>query len=473
MRGADPAARSASSPALELLDPVHQRADLPVGQPGHRLADRPGQVDGRVEVDQPRVDQPVERRDGLASASVNARSPPCSGKPSARHSRRASVDASRRPPRPPRAALKPGLLAQDRVLERLAERPVGSLRSPSVRSAAVVELMQHSLSRAGRPRPAGCRAASTRPWVLASLMIEGAAAEHPVDESDLVGHVADPRQRDVVAAAGQDAGAGDQPPVGDRVARRQPLQERPQHEPGPSSRATTNPIHRVALPDVLRLPRTPRRPAQTGQHQRQQERLGVRAGADYDGLAVVEIFWGDRHPGIMSLIGAFLSDLRPRTCTTSPASTVATPARSRPPAARRRRRSRPFPSGPRPRAAPRAPAARRSGRQPVYAARSAARRPPPASRRTPGRGRAAPRPAARCGRPRRRFDRQRGGGRTGSSPTDWDDVDPDAEHRGRARRASRSARPAARRACGRPPARRWATSARRAAALATAAPATA
>ena len=39
---------------LELLHPVDQRGDLPVGQPGHGLADGPGQVDRHVEVDERR-----------------------------------------------------------------------------------------------------------------------------------------------------------------------------------------------------------------------------------------------------------------------------------------------------------------------------------------------------------------------------------------------------------------------------------
>ncbi len=51
--------------ALDLLDPVDQRRDLPVGEPGHRLADRAGQHHADVEVDRTRLDDPVEGRDGL------------------------------------------------------------------------------------------------------------------------------------------------------------------------------------------------------------------------------------------------------------------------------------------------------------------------------------------------------------------------------------------------------------------------
>ena len=48
--------------ALELLDPVHQGRDLPVREPGHRLADGTGEVDREVEVEQAGVDQPDQRR---------------------------------------------------------------------------------------------------------------------------------------------------------------------------------------------------------------------------------------------------------------------------------------------------------------------------------------------------------------------------------------------------------------------------
>ena len=63
-RRADPAAGGVLT-RLELLDPLHQRGDLPVGQPGHGLPDRPGEVDRHVEVDQPLGHHPDQGGDGL------------------------------------------------------------------------------------------------------------------------------------------------------------------------------------------------------------------------------------------------------------------------------------------------------------------------------------------------------------------------------------------------------------------------
>ena len=58
-----------------------------------------------------------------------------------------------------------------------------------------------------------------------------AAPEHPVDEAELVGDVAHPGERDVVAPAGDHAHPGDQAPVGDGVRRGQPDHERAHDEP--------------------------------------------------------------------------------------------------------------------------------------------------------------------------------------------------------------------------------------------------
>ena len=50
--------------ALQLLDPVGQGRDLPVGQPGHRLAEGAGQHHADVDVDRTAGDHRVEGRDG-------------------------------------------------------------------------------------------------------------------------------------------------------------------------------------------------------------------------------------------------------------------------------------------------------------------------------------------------------------------------------------------------------------------------
>ena len=52
-----------------LEDPGQQRRDLPVREPGHGLPDRTGQVHREVEVDQPGVDQPHQRRQRLGVGS--------------------------------------------------------------------------------------------------------------------------------------------------------------------------------------------------------------------------------------------------------------------------------------------------------------------------------------------------------------------------------------------------------------------
>ena len=60
--GHDPA--GAALLALQLLDPVDQRRDLPVGEPRHRLAHGPGEVDREVEVEHPGVDELDHCRQG-------------------------------------------------------------------------------------------------------------------------------------------------------------------------------------------------------------------------------------------------------------------------------------------------------------------------------------------------------------------------------------------------------------------------
>src|SRR5690606_1301046 len=61
--------------------------------------------------------------------------------------------------------------------------------------------------------------------------LQGSAPQDPVDQVELVLDIVDPQQRDVPAAAGDDAGPGDQSLRGQRVGRGPPVQHRDEDEP--------------------------------------------------------------------------------------------------------------------------------------------------------------------------------------------------------------------------------------------------
>ena len=228
-----------------------------------------------------------------ASALLNADAPSACGKPSARQSRCAWPGVS-----PAAAAtsspVSSGYGAENRPLEvlRIRHQPCG-LRGRARRSPS-----------AGPARPAECRCSSTRPELARVGDHEGAAAEDPVDQALLVGDVADPVHRDVVAAPGEDARAGDQAAVGEGVRRQQPVA-------GTASRTNHS---RIAMATITQMTHrqvpawSPR--GQAGQvarqgrhhdqhHRGQDQRLHVRARAEHDVLALVEELRGDRHAAIM------------------------------------------------------------------------------------------------------------------------------------------------------------------------------
>ena len=441
--------------ALELLDPVQQRRDLPVREPGHRLADRAGEVDREVEVDQPGVDQPDQRRQRPDVApGERRRALPCSGKPSARQSRCA---CSRSTPvsAASSTAVKTGSSPRMALLEVLAGRPSGrgwdseAAQTPSSRASSVCSSWSRSLSLRWVSSTRGMSGSGDLAVRARVADHQRAAAEQPVDEVLLVGDVADPGQRDVVAAPGDHAVPGDQPAGGDRVGRGEPDQERPEHEPDDADRHDDPDDQRD---DVLGRScvwtNVPMASSTTSARIGSSSALGWVRVLTTMRLALVEQVLGDGHGRIMSLDRP---DGVSRTCTTSPAPTRC---------ARRPLDTTSRPLGSMPIARPVSVSPRREGDADVAADRGARRgvrrrpagsrppRRPPARRRTPpracrGAGRAArsgrgPSPADR--QRRRLGDRQLVGGHA--------DVEPDPDHRGRAGRRSRPARPGSRRPCG-------------------------
>ncbi len=184
----------------------------------------------------PRSTAPTIVLSAARSPSVNAASSPASGKPSARQSRRAS---SRVTP----AASATSSLVSEGFSPRIAPSSAWRVKrgSGSVIEAAF-PAVGSSVCPNSRSLIARCTCSTCgMSWQPDPALLAGvgdhqrAAAEHPVDQAVLVGDVADPGQRDVVPAPAEDAGAGDQPAVGDGVRRRQPAQERPR----PRARRTT------------------------------------------------------------------------------------------------------------------------------------------------------------------------------------------------------------------------------------------
>src|SRR6478735_7602086 len=149
-----------------------------------------------------------------ASAVLNAEAPSAPGKPSARQSRCAWSTVS------------PAVAATSSpVSSGTAPRIARSRSSGAVISLAgpVEELVAHpklGLFDVGD-------VVELHPALLAGVGDDqGAAAEDPVEQALLVLDVADPVHRDVVAPTGEQAGAGDQPAVGEGVGRGQPVEER-------------------------------------------------------------------------------------------------------------------------------------------------------------------------------------------------------------------------------------------------------
>ena len=198
----------------------------------------------------PRVDQPEQRRDGVG---VGLGEGPLG----------AAVGEAQRPPEPAglvdgRAGLvghlegvEDDVLAQDRLLESDGSTGGTLARAVGRRAAsgsALVRRRRSSPSRAVEPaeevhqlcaaraRRRGMSWSRTEPWVLASLITSVPQPSIRSIGALVVGDVADPQQRDVVAAARDQALAGDQALGGDRVRRGEPVQERPDrphHERSP------------------------------------------------------------------------------------------------------------------------------------------------------------------------------------------------------------------------------------------------
>ena len=160
--------RRFAGPSQQLLDPVHQRRDLPVREPRHRLADRAGEVDGQVEVDEAGVDEADQRRERLGVGPGERGLVAVLGEPE-------------RPPQPPGLVeVDTGLvselyggedarLAEDRRSRSSRAGPVG--RSDTFVAGSVgVELGSSSLSLRWVSSTFGMSCNATWPCVLASLM---------------------------------------------------------------------------------------------------------------------------------------------------------------------------------------------------------------------------------------------------------------------------------------------------------------
>ena len=185
-RRAEPGCRWPASPASSSSTRCTRVATSQSASRAMVWPTRPGEVDRHVEVDRAR------RR----------RRRPASRRPRRRRAVKARLDAAlgeaERPPEPAglgrwsrrsrpatSRALKTRLLAEDRALELGSAGPCGSARqvpsSPRVpscrRCSSSVEPALHLLD----VRDVVER---HRPWVLASLIDQRAAAEHPVDEAD-------------------------------------------------------------------------------------------------------------------------------------------------------------------------------------------------------------------------------------------------------------------------------------------------
>src|SRR4051794_19297117 len=162
-----------------------------------------------------------------ASAWVKARSLPRSGKPKARHRRRAW------------SMVAPVSSATSRALKTISSPRIACSRSEGSTggrpaAAASTSAGSDSSGVVGPPRVAVDPAEEVHQLVLHVLDVgdvvqldravgagvaddEGAAPEQPVDRAHVVGHVADPQERDVVSAPGDQALARDQALRGDRV----------------------------------------------------------------------------------------------------------------------------------------------------------------------------------------------------------------------------------------------------------------
>ena len=170
------ASRSASSPASSSSTRLTSVATSQSASRAMVWPTAAGEVDGHVEVDRrPRRRCPssVETRLGVGGGEGASRR--CSGKPSARHSRRASSIVTPVSAATSRA-LKVGLLAQDRLRRALPGSRAGAGRPPR-RCVRRHRRGGRRVGEAGaaRRRPAaaparraGCRGAATLPCVLAS-----------------------------------------------------------------------------------------------------------------------------------------------------------------------------------------------------------------------------------------------------------------------------------------------------------------
>ena len=249
-----------------------------------------------------------------------------------------------------------------------------------------------------------------------------------------------------MAGAGDDAVAGDQPPVGEGVRRRQPTRNGHSDEPDdrrPRPRST--PPSHGAVVDRAAGRRRRRRAAR--------QRIG-----SISALACVRVLKTTLSPSFRS----FLSIATRGSCHSMNVSAHARARRRRrrparppaavaPPAGRSGRRRRPGPSSPRRRQVDPDVAAERGAGGGVRRPRAAAASSPPACQASYASRIAASSVDQQVGAVGRSAagERQRGRRRHRQLLGGHVDVEPDPDHRGRAGRASRPARPGCRRPCGR------------------------
>ena len=240
---------------------------------------------------------------------------------------------------------------------------------------------------------------------------------------------------------------------------------------GPARRPAARPTRRSPAPATIHTHDVPdvggvalAQPAEERGHG--QHHAPARAAGNSSALGWVRVVTTTCSPSFRSLLGdghgPIMSPGRSDVDDVARADRGRRRRRSRPPAGRPRRRRWPGRSAVSPRQVdPDVAAERRAAprRTPPAAPASAIRRP---TRRRTCRS-SAPRNASSrsvrsTSRPSRASEVAVG---TGSSSAVVETLMPDADHRRRARSASRPARPGCRRPCGRRPARRWATSGRR------------
>ena len=265
---------------------------------------------------------PISVVSASMSAALKAVSPRISGKPRARHSRRAW------------STVTPVSAATSRALKLGAwPRIASSRRSPARRAGSSSGTAQAPSSRRS-PSERPCSSWAT--WQLHVLHAgdvveldpavgagvgddEGAAAEDPVDHPDLEVDAADPVQRDRPPLLGDEARALDEAAVGERVGRGEPRDQRTHHPPHDDTRG-----------DRRRSRHPPRWSRSASRRTARRLRRTTRTSTGtISALGWVRVETTTCSPSLRSLVGkATGRSCHPvgRTCTTSPAATVNAPS---------------------------------------------------------------------------------------------------------------------------------------------------